>query len=135
MRQETAKLPPGSPPRSQYDHRVSGWRLVIRHGSGVERESFDSLDDAIDAMQRRASEIRAEGPLQEVTALRDFEPGQRVHARLELSTGGFLRGSEAGVDVMGDGALVPYLGVIRKRRLEPARGGSAFDAVREALAR
>ena len=34
---------------------------------------------------------------------------------------------------MGDGALVPYTGVVRKRRLEPGRGESAFDAVREAL--
>jgi len=56
-----------------------------------------------------------------------------VQARLELSAGGLLRGREAGLDVMGDGALVPYVGVIRKRRLEPGRGQSAFDAVREAL--
>ena len=34
---------------------------------------------------------------------------------------------------MGDGALVPYTGVIRKRRLEPRDGQRAFDAVREAL--
>ena len=80
-----------------------------------------------------AREIRDEGPLTTVRSLRNFEPSQRVHARLELSTGGVLRGREAGLDVMGDGALVPYTGVIRKRRLEPDRGQSAFDAVREAL--
>ena len=91
----------------------------FRHGSRVERESFETLDEAIAAMERRAEEIRGEGPLEEVSALRDFEPGQRVHARLELSTGGVLRGREAGIDVMGDGALVPYAGVVRKRRLEP----------------
>jgi hypothetical protein len=34
---------------------------------------------------------------------------------------------------MGDGSLVPYLGVIRKRRLEPSAGRTAFDAVRDAL--
>jgi hypothetical protein len=114
---------------------VAGYLLTIRHGSRVERESFDDLNAAVAAMERRSREIRAGGPIEEVSALRDFEPGQRVHARLELSTGGLFRGSEAGVDVMGDGGLVPYLGVVRKRRLEPARGGSAFDAVREALAR
>jgi hypothetical protein len=58
-----------------------------------------------------------------------------VHARLELSTGGLFRGREAGVDVMGNGALVPYVGVVRKRKLVAADGESAFDAVREALAR
>jgi hypothetical protein len=114
---------------------VAAYRLTVRHGPKVERETFEMLDDAVEALERHAEEIRREGPLEEVSALRDFEPGQRVHARLELSTGGFFRGSEAGIDVMGDGALVPYLGVIRKRRLEPARGGSTFDAVREALAR
>jgi hypothetical protein len=56
-----------------------------------------------------------------------------VHARLELSAGSLLRGREAGLDVMGDGALVPYTGVIRKRRLEPGRDQSAYEAVREAL--
>jgi hypothetical protein len=35
--------------------------------------------------------------------------------------------------VMGDGALVPYRGAIFKKRLDIARGRSAYDAVREAL--
>jgi hypothetical protein len=113
---------------------VAAWRLTIRHGSRVDRETFDSVDAAIGAMQRASEEIRSEGPLDEMNALRDYQPGQRVHARLELSTGGLLRGREAGVDVMGNGTLVPYVGVVRKRKLEPRDGGSAFDAVREALA-
>jgi hypothetical protein len=112
---------------------VPSYRLTIRHGSRVQRESFESLDDAIGAMEQRSREIRTEVPLEEVSALRDFEPGQQVHARLELSTGGAFRGREVGVDVMGDGALVPYAGVVRKRRLEPRDGETAFDAVREAL--
>jgi hypothetical protein len=69
-----------------------------------------------------------------VNALRDYEPGQQVHARLEVSTGGLFRGREAGLDVMGDGALVPYGGGFPTRRRAPRDGGSAFDAVREALA-
>jgi hypothetical protein len=99
----------------------------------VHRESFASLDDAIEAMEERCREIRGAGPLEEFRALSDFEPAQRVHARIELSTGGVLRGREVGIDVMGDGALVPYTGVIRKRRLEPPDGETAFEAVRDAL--
>jgi hypothetical protein len=114
---------------------VPGWRLVIRHGSRVDRESFDDLETAIAAMQARARQIRAEGPLDGVSALSDYQPAQRVHARLELSTGGPWRGREAGVDVMGDGALVPYVGVIRKRKLTTPDDGSPFDAVHEALGR
>jgi hypothetical protein len=113
---------------------MSKWRLVIRHGPRVERETFDELDSALGAMERHSQEIRGAGPLDQISAIRDFEPGQRVHARLELSTGGLFRGREAGMDVMGDGALVPYVGVVRKRRLEPTGGESAFDAIREALA-
>jgi hypothetical protein len=113
---------------------MARWRLVIRHGPRVERESFDELDSALAAMERHSDEIRREGPLEEVSAIREYEPGQRVHARLELSTGGPFRGREAGMDVMGDGALVPYVGVVRKRPLEAPPGQSAFDAIRAALA-
>jgi hypothetical protein len=109
------------------------WRLVIRHRSEVERKQFETLEEAIHALERRAEQIRAEGPLEAVRALREFAPESRVHARLELSTGGVLRGAEAGIDVMGDGAFVPYRGAIRKRRLEPTPDQTPFDAVREAL--
>jgi hypothetical protein len=56
-----------------------------------------------------------------------------VAARLEISGPGAIRRPEAGLDVMGDGALVPYRGAIFKRRIEPVRGQSPFDAVREAI--
>jgi hypothetical protein len=113
---------------------VAKWRLVVRHGSQVRHETFDDLDAAIAALEDRAKDIRREGPLREVSAIRDYGPGQQVHARLELSTGRLLRGREAGLDVMGDGALVPYVGVARKQRLEPQGDQSPFDAVRAALA-
>ena len=112
---------------------MRGYRLTVRHGSRVRRESFATLDEAIDGLERSVRDIRSEGPLEEIFAVRDYEPGQRVHARLELSTGGLLGGREAGIDVMGDGALVPYAGVVRKRKLEPRGGETAFDALREAL--
>lgn len=112
---------------------MANWRLVIRHGPRVASESYDELGAALRAMERHVEVIRSDGPLDEVSAIRTYEPRQRVHARLELSTGGFIRGREAGVDVMGDGALVPYVGVVRKRKLEPARGDSAFDAIRREL--
>lgn len=113
--------------------RVATYRLTIRHGPKVARERFDDLDRAMDAMEGRVREIHSEGPLREINALRDYEPGERVKARLQLSTGGVLGGREVGIDVMGDGALVPYAGVLRRRRLSAGDGGTAFDAVREAL--
>jgi hypothetical protein len=65
--------------------------------------------------------------------IRTYEPGQRVKARLEISTGGWLRRNDAGIDVMGDGRLVAYAGGVRRRELEPARGESIYDAVWGAL--
>jgi hypothetical protein len=112
---------------------VSGWNLTIRHGSDVEREQFDSLEQAIEAMRRQAEAIRAEGPLEKASVPRDYEPSEQVHARLEISTGGLLRGRDAGLDVMGDGSFVPYQGGIRRTQLEPRDGQSPFDAVGEAL--
>jgi hypothetical protein len=65
--------------------------------------------------------------------LREFEPGDRVSARLEISTGGLLRGRSAGVDVMGDGSLVPFGGGITRQALEPRGRETPFDAVRREL--
>jgi hypothetical protein len=110
------------------------WRLTVRHGSGVKREQLDSLDEALAALEQRAEAIRSEGPLPEVKMFRSYEPEQRVHARLELTGPGRLRRPEAGLDVMGDGRLVAYRGTIFKQQLEPPRGGTAYDAIRAALA-
>lgn len=105
----------------------------MRHGSQVDRETFDSLEGAVAAMRREAEAIRAEGPLDRVGSLRDYDPGEQVHARLEISSGGFLRGRDAGVDVMGDGSLVPYRGGMRRTALDPREDQSPFEAVGEAL--
>lgn len=108
-----------------------GWRLTIRHGSAVDRERFDTAEQAIAELERRAEAIKGEGPLPEQFAIRDFEPGQQVAARLELSgPRGLGRGREAGLDVMGDGRFVAYTGAILKR---PLGGGEPIEALREAL--
>lgn len=66
--------------------------------------------------------------------LREFSPGDRVAARLEISTGGILRSTAAGVDVMGDGSIVGFAGGVARRPLEPRSGQTIFDAVRRELA-
>lgn len=86
-------------------------------------------------MRRRALEIRAEGPSQPVSALRDFGPEEQVHARLELSGKGVLRKPVAGIDVRGNGEFVPYRGAIRREELDPTEYDTPFDLVRETLER
>ena len=109
------------------------YRLTIRHGASVERQRFDDLDGALAAAQRGVARIKAEGPLPEVSMMRTFAPADRVAARVELSSGGLLRGRSAGVDVMGDGTLIAFGGGVRRERLAPADGQSAFDVIRREL--
>ena len=112
---------------------MSEWRLIVRHGSEVRSEPFDDLDEAIKAMRARAVEVVHGGPLATAHGFRDYQPAERVAARLALSSGRALMRREAGIDVMGDGAIVPYAGTVRKRRLEGRSPDGAIEAVREAL--
>jgi hypothetical protein len=84
-------------------------------------------------MRGHINAIRAEGTLQSASFIRTYEPAVRVHGRVEVTAPGFLRRATAGVDVKGDGAVVPYRGAIFKKPLEPAGGESEIDAVRRAL--
>jgi hypothetical protein len=112
---------------------LSDWNLTVRHGSDVEKESFGDLDSAISELRARAESIRGEGPVKEVSGFRDYEPKDQVHARLEVSGKGLLRPPTAGVDIRGDGEVVPYAGGIRRRPLEPEEDEDAFGAVRRHL--
>jgi hypothetical protein len=109
------------------------YKLTIRHGPKVRRESFEDLGEAVATMRAHAEAVRSEGPLGGIDMLRRFDPGHRVAARLEISTGGWLRRRDAGIDVMGDGRLIPYSGGVRRRELKPQRGEDVFDVVRAVL--
>lgn len=107
--------------------------MTIRHGSDVSHESFEELDEAVAAMRERALAIRAEGPVKDVSALRDFGPEQQIHARLQLAGKGLLRKPVAGVDVRGDGTFMPFRGGVTREELDPTAYDTPFDAVRETL--
>jgi hypothetical protein len=111
----------------------SKWKLTIRHGSEVDHQSFEELGEAVGAMRERALAIRSEGPVRRVQSLRDYGPGEQVHARLQLSGGGLLRKSTAGVDVRGDGTFVPFKGGVVREELDPTHHDTPFDLVRETL--
>ncbi len=84
-------------------------------------------------MRERALAIRAEGPVEAVSMLRDFGPKAQVHARLQLTGRGLLRKPVAGIDVRGDGTFVPYRGGVGREELDPAGHETPFDLVRETL--
>jgi hypothetical protein len=108
-----------------------GWRLTVRHGSAVDRETYDTAEQALAELERRAQEVHAEGPLDPAAGFRDYEPAEQVAARFEVSgPRGLRRGREAGLDVMGDGRYVAYTGSILKRVLDR---GHPIEALRETL--
>jgi len=68
-----------------------------------------------------------------VQSLRDYEPGDQVHARLQLSGHGLFRKPVAGVDVRGDGTFMPFKGGVVREELDPTNHETPFDLVRETL--
>ena len=109
------------------------WTLTVRHGSQVDREKFEDAERAVAAARAHLEDVRAEGGLPPISALRDFAPDQRVHARLEIDGPGFFRGAKGGIDLMGNGSVIAYTGTIRKEPLEADNLDDALDALRGAL--
>lgn len=112
---------------------MARWKLTVRNGSDVDHAGFDDLEAAVAAMRERALAIRSEGPVRPVRSIRDFEPGDQVRARLQLSGRGLLRKPAAGVDVRGDGTFVPFKGGVVREELDPTNHDTPFDLVRETL--
>jgi hypothetical protein len=110
------------------------WKVTVRHGSDVGREKFDSLDGAIGYARGRVEEIRREGGLPAISVFREHPPDQRVHARIEISGPGLLRGKEGGIDVMGDGSAIAYTGAVRKERIDADSLDDAYRRLASALA-
>lgn len=99
----------------------------------MSREDHESLAGALDALRRHVERIRDGGGLPEVSMIRTYAAGDRVEARLEISTGRMLRSRDAGIDVMGDGAVIPFAGGVRRKPLRLEPGQSPYAAVEAAL--
>jgi hypothetical protein len=112
---------------------VAAFTLTVRDGARVERLGFDSLEKARGALRERVESIRSEDELETVQMFRTFTPDKRVRARVEISTGRLLRRRDAGVDVMGDGRVVPFAGGVFRKHLDPPRGERYDEAVAAAL--
>jgi hypothetical protein len=112
-----------------------GWKVTIRTGPRVEREHYDVLDAALDAVEARGRELASTTHNDPVDArIKRFDPVQQVAARIELSGPQRLIPSvHGGVDVRGDGSTEAYLGRLRREVVEQRKGESAFSALRRAV--
>ena len=108
------------------------WKLLVRVGPRVERQRFDSLEQALDAAERRAGELaRATSKKPRETRLKRYDPVQQVAARIELAgPQRLLPSRHAGIDVRGDGSMEAFLGRIRRQPVELRHGETASQALR-----
>ena len=110
---------------------MSTWRVTVRTGPKVERVRAATLEEALDALEfhaRAAATAERRGPVD--VRFRRYEPADQVAARAELRGPGRVR---AGVDVRGDGAVEVWTGRVRRTRVEPQDGDSAYEALRRVL--
>jgi hypothetical protein len=111
---------------------VARWTLTARVRGRVERERYDDLEPALEALERRGHELQGRADADSVggSLMRRFEPHNQVTARLEL------RGPRvaAGVDVRGDGSAVAFTGRVRRSEIERRSDETAYDALRRVLA-
>jgi hypothetical protein len=103
----------------------------------VEHARFGALDSALDMLQARVNRLvedAAQRPAE--TQLKRYSPADQVVARAELAgPERRLASRHAGVDVRGDGTLEPYVGRVRRKRLEAPSGNDVIAALRQALTR
>jgi hypothetical protein len=110
---------------------MAGWTLTARSRGKVERERFEDLGAALDALERRGHELqgRADADVVGGSLMRRFQPEDQVTARLELQG----PGARAGVDVRGDGNAVAFTGRVRRSQIDRAPGETTYDALRRVL--
>jgi hypothetical protein len=109
---------------------VSRWRVTVRTGPKVEKERYDALEAALDAVEMHAratanTERRAAVDMK----IRRYEAGDQVAARVELSGPRVA----AGVDVRGDGAVQAWTGRWRRQPLPLEDGETVYEALRRTL--
>jgi hypothetical protein len=111
------------------------WKLTVRAGPRVERSRYESLEEALRALEARAAEL-AGAPSRAAVDMRvkRFEPAQLIAGRVELAGPERIAPTVlGGVDVHGDGSTEAYLGRVRRRTIERRRGESSVDALRRAV--
>jgi hypothetical protein len=107
------------------------YTLTIRTGPKVERERFDELGAALDALEARLTPLEGRSIRDTVDLrYREFAPVAQVAVRGEVAGPSRLRG---GVDLRGDGSAEAYTGRMRRRLVKQRRGETAFAALRRAL--
>ena len=110
---------------------MARYTLTVRRRGATDRDHFETLDDALVALEDRLDALsRPERRGEERGLSRSYAPVQQVAARGEVAG---PRGVRGGVDVRGDGSAEAYTGRLRRRLVERGSGETAYEALRRAL--
>ena len=111
------------------------FRIVTRNGAKVTRQRAASLGEALDLVERYGRGLAAQPRRQEVDLrFRAFSPADQVAARVEVSGPQRWRPAvRAGIDVRGDGGVVPWTGHGSREPIGAQDAESPYDALRRAL--
>jgi|GEM_PF-957085 len=113
---------------------AAAFRMIIRRRDGeTDKRRFPTLAAAVDELEtelRSVATVLARSPRIERALGRDYEPGEQVAVRGELRGPGGVR---AGADVRGDGTVVTFTGVIRRRPIAVRDREDAWAALRREL--
>ena len=109
---------------------MSRWRVTVRTGPKVEKERYDALEAALDAVEmhaRATANMERRGAID--VRVRRYEARDQVAARVELSGPGVA----VGVDVRGDGAVQAWTGRWRRQPLPLEEGETVYEALRRQM--
>jgi hypothetical protein len=112
------------------------WTLTVRDGPHVAHKRFQTLAEAVDAMERELDEL---APATKRRAIKvpgkSFDATRQVAVRAEIAgPGGWMAGgARGGVDMRGDGSTEAYTGRLRRKLVELQPGETPYDGLRRAL--
>ncbi len=109
--------------------------MTVRYGSDVTRVSFDDLDEAIQEAEAMTEKVLSDGPLDSVSAFKEYAPDQLVKARIEISGKGLFSAPTAGIDIQGDGGMLGFTGGVKRKPIDATDRKQIFAGIREALNR
>jgi hypothetical protein len=111
------------------------FRIVVRNGAKVDKHRAESLEHALDLVERYGRGLAAQPRAREVDLrFRAFTPADQVAARIEVSGPQRWRSAvRAGIDVHGDGSVAAWSGGTDRALIAQESGESPYDALRRAL--
>jgi hypothetical protein len=116
---------------------ASMWTVTVRDGPQVKRMRFETVHEAMKAVQQQLDELAPAATRDDVEIYkRRIDAASQVAARVEVAgPGGWIVGSvHGGIDLRGDGSTEAFIGRIRRSLVELRDGESACQGLRRVLA-